>query len=363
VAIRLALAQTGDDLEGSADGNPQIVERIAPSEPRIAYVSDLEDDVGINLMDTDGSTSRRLSSDEGFHSDPAWSPDGWYVAYEGAEDSIFGRGEAFVEIWVSAIEGSERFTVSRAISNVMTTRPAWSPDGVELAFLSVGESEEGDPHAIVNIVHSDGSGIIETIPLPWMTYELNWSRTANALLLAGEIEDNEWNVYALPLDEDDGESQPTELFSGALAADWSPDGEKVVVGDYSSNKILIIAEGQEPNLVAQLNLQPVEIAWSPEGAHMAVTTAANYRQGYGTNLYLIEVETGEFADISQGQGWVVEPSWSPDGSQLLFTMGPMVRRTGSDLPYADLWVYDIASSGLTQLTAGGGFEGLGVWSP
>ena len=59
----------------------------------------------------------------------------------------------------------------------------------------------------------------------------------------------------------------------------------------------------------------------------------------------------------------IEVSWSPDGSRLLFTMGPLRQRPVVDLPYADLWLYDVASGELEQLTLGGGFDGLGVWSP
>ena len=44
-------------------------------------------------------------------------------------------------------------------------------------------------------------------------------------------------------------------------------------------------------------------------------------------------------------------------------MGPLRQRPGVDLPYADLWLYDVASGELEQLTLGGGFDGLGVWSP
>jgi Tol biopolymer transport system component len=44
-------------------------------------------------------------------------------------------------------------------------------------------------------------------------------------------------------------------------------------------------------------------------------------------------------------------------------MGPMQQRPGADLPYADLWVYDVTSGQLERLTTGEGFEGLGVWSP
>jgi Tol biopolymer transport system component len=112
-----------------------------------------------------------------------------------------------------------------------------------------------------------------------------------------------------------------------------------------------------------MSLQPVEVAWSPDGAYVAIATAGHHSQGYGNNLHLVALETGEVTTVMQNEGWVVWANWSPDSTHLLLTMGPMIQRSGSDLPFADLWVYEVASGGREQLTFSEGFDGLGVWSP
>ena len=72
---------------------------------------------------------------------------------------------------------------------------------------------------------------------------------------------------------------------------------------------------------------------------------------------------GELTTVVREEGWLGWPAWSPDGQRLLFTMGPLRQRTGTELPYANLWTYELASGTLEQLTVREGFAGLGAWSP
>jgi Tol biopolymer transport system component len=105
----------------------------------------------------------------------------------------------------------------------------------------------------------------------------------------------------------------------------------------------------------------VQLAWSPDGAHIAIATTGHYRQDYATVLHVLTLETGELTTIVEGAGWLWWPDWSPDGHRLVFTWGQMGWR--GNLPFADLWVYDVASGELTPLAAGEAYEGQGIWSP
>ncbi|MCK4451687.1 MAG: PD40 domain-containing protein, partial [Anaerolineae bacterium] len=354
-------AETGDvAAEPTSTAEPTAV-YIVPSEPHIAFVSDMEGDVAIYVMDTDGSDRQRVSGpDQGLYFNPSWSPDGQLVAYVGGEGDVPDNG-----VWVAASDGAEHIHVSHAISNVFGIRPTWSPSGTLLAFVAGGEqAEEDGPGSTIHIAQADGGGITRSIPLPWMAHDLTWSPTGGVLLLVGDIsDDDESSVQMLSIGEHNGDEEITEMFRGALTADWSPDGEEVVVGDYTSNTILVVGRDQEPRTVAQLTLQPVAVSWSPDGVYVAVTTAGHHRTGYGDALYLVALETDEVTTVVENEGWVVLSNWSPDGSRLLFTMGPLRQRPGVDLPYADLWLYDVASGELEQLTFSEGFEGMGIWSP
>ena len=94
---------------------------------------------------------------------------------------------------------------------------------------------------------------------------------------------------------------------------------------------------------------------------MAVVAAGSVQQGYGDALHVVDVADGAITSLVDGEAWAGWPEWSSDGKRLLFTQGPLIRRSG--LPYGDLWVYDVVSGNPHQLTAQHGFAGMGTWSP
>jgi Tol biopolymer transport system component len=337
---------------------------VAPGEPRIAFASDQEGDIAIYAMDASGSHVQRVSGpDQGSCIFPSWSPDRQRVAYVEPDEDPTEEDDTDAEIWVSAADGSEHVHVSHITSHAFGIPPAWSPDGTLLALVATGEPTEGNEHSsVIHILRADGSGVERSLALPWTIQHLAWSPVEDELLLVDGDPSAQTVVHVMSSDG----KEISEVFRGALMADWSPGGESIVVGDYTSQEILVIDVGQDgqdqaPRTVAQMAMQPVEIAWSPDGVHVAVATTGHYRQGYATNLHVVSLETGEAATVVEGEGWLAWPSWSPDGQSLVFTWGRFGRREG--LPFADLWVYDVASGELEQLTTGEDFEGLGAWSP
>jgi len=298
----------------------------------------------------------------------SWSPDGQRVAYVGTTGDPFKEQITDSGVWVSQAGGAEHVAdeyirASVAITTVLGIAPAWSPDGTRLAFAARGEpAGQDDPTSTLYVVRADGSGVERSVSLPWTVTDLAWSPTGEAWLLVGGSPDAETGVHVLSSQGDGGEEM-VALFDGALAADWSPDGSQVVVGDYQSRTLLVLERDQEPRQVAQLPLQPVEVAWSPDGTRVAVAVASTIRQGYATSLYVVTLQTGELITMVREEGWLGWPAWSPDSQRLLFTMGPLRQRTGTQLPYANLWTYELASGTLEQLTLKEGFAGLGAWSP
>ena len=337
---------------------------IITGESRIAFVSNRESDGAIYTMDGDGSNVQRVSTpDMTFCAFPSWSPDGRRLAYVGTTGDPFADAAAEGQVWVSAADGSEHVQVSHTISNVAFMQPTWSPDGTRLAFQSRSEPEGGgDPTGIIHIVRASDGESERRLLLSWMVDQLMWSPVRDELLLVrGEMGagTNEHTVHVMSSDG----SEIVQAFRGTLTADWSSDGESIVVGDYASQGIVIVDlnQDQETRTVAQTIMQPIEVAWSSDGARVAAANTGHYRQGYATVMQVVTVETGEATTIAEGSGWVGWPHWSSDGQSLLFTWGLLGRTPG--LSRAALWVYDVESGELLQLTSDESFNGLGVWSP
>jgi Tol biopolymer transport system component len=351
LAVFLTLARPGG--ESDTGFGPTVTSTPSP-EPRIAFVSDQEGEAAIYVMDADGANRRRISGeDQGLCLFPSWSPDGKRVAFLELSERT-GAG-----VWVADLDGSTPLSVSHPMAgtpsrDIDAVAPAWSLDGTQVAFVSIGDS----PDTALQFVRTDGSGIEHTIPLTgYVAVNLRPSPIGERFLLAGPHHGGETNVYTLSAQS----GGPTLIMTGTTAADWSPDGGQIAVAERASRSVLVTDSGKEPRSVAQFSTTPIDVRWSPSGRLMAVVAAGSARQGYGDALYVVDVDTGEITPLVDGEAWVLWPEWSSDGERLLFTRGPLIRRSG--LPYGNLWVYDAASGTVDQLTAGQGFDGLGTWSP
>lgn len=358
LALALTLERRGAGVETGAEGG----------RPPIAYVSDQEGEPAVYVMEGDGSNPHRVS-EEGWRAFfPSWSPDGTRLAY------ITWRSEdEDAVVVVAAADSTERVRVSEGITSVAGLPAAWSPDGTRLAFVSQASPPEGSTlTTTVHIARADGGGVEESLEIGgFVVDEMKWSPAGDELLLVAAPIGKESGVYRLPVEG--GEMR--EVWGRASAAAWSPDGEAVAVAVATGSAcVLFIVRGEgEMEEVAQMTGNPEEVVWSPDGQHIALAASFQVVREYGQALFILDLESGQMDAVEpgsymEGDYWLVWPNWSPEGvgaasrsSLLLFTMGPMRRRPNSDLPYADLWVYDPASGQLEQLTFEEGFEGLGVW--
>jgi Tol biopolymer transport system component len=99
----------------------------SPDGKRIAFTRMLRDRPEIFVMNADGSSVVRLTTDRTTHDQaPAWSPDGKRIAY-----SSRGAGEENVVVMNS--DGSEPAKLTDGPFEA--SGPAWSPDGTQIAFI------------------------------------------------------------------------------------------------------------------------------------------------------------------------------------------------------------------------------------
>ena len=94
---------------------------------KIAFTSELDGNLEINVMNSDGSGLTRLTQNTEKDFQPTWSPDGKQLAFTSERDG--NR-----EIYVMMADGSsqQRLTYNEAKDET----PVWSPDGKRIAFVS-----------------------------------------------------------------------------------------------------------------------------------------------------------------------------------------------------------------------------------
>jgi Tol biopolymer transport system component len=142
-------------------------------------------------------------------------------------------------------------------------------------------------------------------------------------------------------------------FDGA----WSPDGEWVVYRDSTrgineDDEVFVArADGSERRNITNDPANDWGPDWSPDGGTIAFNSD---RDGGGLRGYLVEPDGSNLRPIDV-DAWFEYPSFSPDGTKIVF-MG----HEGSDY---EIFVADVASGAVEQLTDSPDQDGWPVWSP
>ena len=165
------------------------------------------------------------------------------------------------------------------------------------------------------------------------------------------------DVFAMDVDGSNVVTIAGDPAGSEFDGDWSPDGEWVAYRDSTrgineNDEIAVArADGSERRIITDDPANDWGPAWSPDGSTIAFNSDRDGGQlrGYvmapdGMNLRPLGIDA-----------WVEYPSFSPDGSKIAF-MG----HQGSNY---EIYVADIATGEVAQLTDSPGQDGWPAWSP
>ena len=145
-----------------------------------------------------------------------------------------------------------------------------------------------------------------------------------------------------------------------MALSVSPDRSQAVI-DLQGSLWIVPMHGGVATRITNVMVEARQPTWSPDGARITF-------QGFGNDgtwqIYTVRPDGSEVTALTSGRAgqqellWVhQEPHWSPDGRQIAFSS----ERAGKG--NHDIWILDVATGQLRQLTTEPGNEFYPAWSP
>lgn len=269
---------------------------IARSMPAIAYMHKAgKEHWQIWLMGADGSSPIALTEGSTDDTAPAWSPEGLRLAF-------VAEGDGNKEIYTMGIDGSNRTNLTNHEADDWT--PAWSPDGTELAFSSMR-----DGNWEIYLMWSDGADPIRLTDDPDSDFAPTWAPDGESIAFASK-RDGDWDIYVM----DRGGKNLRKLTDAAgsdLSPAWSPDGKYIAFEsnrDGNTEIYRMLADGGD-----QINLSQTPSAndhwptWSPDSSRLAF---CSNRDG-SWNVYVMSIDGKGIANLTNDDDNSQGPAWRP----------------------------------------------------
>jgi Tol biopolymer transport system component len=328
----------------TSNGDHKMLSAWSPDGSKILFVTQPIDDNAllagdIYVMDSDGRNITNLTNtQEAWERGASWSPDGDFIIFDALNDN---GGET---IFVMDSKGQNRRQLT--FGHNMDIMPAWSPDGFKIAFMS---NRAGGRTAFrIYTTDIEGQNIEQLTHHQRETdYAPAWSPNGQFIaFVSGSVGD--LGIYLIDAKGNNERLivRSESIFPCRLA--WSPDGRYLAYVEYGQDeehKLILMSisiNGGPPTKLSTDELANwVSPAWSPDGKHL-LFSATRLPESHPPGMFAADIGSSQYhtliSDLMYDRNaWV----WSPDASMIL-----LAGRNNDSKPYS-LYLIDPAMGSIT----------------
>ncbi len=256
----------------------------------------------LKVVDSDGANERTLPT-VGAALSPAWHPSGRWIVYADADD----RGTRIAQIDLRTL----RPRLLSASNRGFNITPVYTRDGKNIVWASGGDSP-------AELIIASAAGD-DTVAKPFV------GRTGFGTLSPNFSPDGKQIVFVSPrpltpqlftMNVDGTGLRPlTPVVPGKrsyrTSPDWSPNGDEIAFQQQNGD-FQVWTIGVKDRVMKQLtnegeNENP---SWAPDGRHMSITRRLG-AIGDQKNIWVLDVRTGRLRQLTQSPGDARMSDWSP----------------------------------------------------
>lgn len=209
-------------------------------------------------------------------------------------------------LWDIPLDGGE--TRKLTSGQWSDTSPAWSPDGMKIAFLS----NRIDKKPQIFVLPVDGGEAQQVTSGKVGVADFDWAPDSDRLAFVRELGPKDVDEET----QDDEEKSDVKVITSAR---YKFDG-KGFLEDRVAQIFLTSVSGKDddPVQLTEGHYNHLSPAWSPDGTQIAFV--ANRDEGWDksrtNDLWIMDVPSKELRKLTDGKGSWRAPAWSPDGTQI-----------------------------------------------
>ena len=287
-------------LGGAGASSATLAAAALPASGRIAFVSERDGNKEIYVMNADGTGQTRLTNNQAFENDPAWSPDGSKIAFGSDRD---GNGE----IYVMNADGTGQTRLTN--NSAEEWYPAWSPDGSKIAFQS-----DRDGNGEIYVMNANGTGQTRLTNNPAEEGAPAWSPDGSKIAFFSDRDGGVMEVYVMNANGT-GQTNLTNNPAWDRGADWSPDGSQIVFhSDRNGDPMEVYvmkANGTDQTRLTNNPAYDGYPSWSPDGSQIAFQSD---RDG-NLEVYVMNADGTGQTNLTNSPALDMQAVWSPAQAQ------------------------------------------------